>query len=268
VGAANWLIPLAIGETGPGRDTAFFGISPQATAGIDPTLGEYELPPMSNNGLLDIRFVDARAPYLIGEGLRVDYLPFANYYQIDTFKVRFQPGSGTYPMRFSWPAGYIRQICDSLVIEDEFGGFAIRMRMDTDSSLVVSNPSISSLIIVMYSAFPITGVRPVSPGIPRGFAISQNYPNPFNPSTMIRFSADHPARIQINVYDMLGRKVATLADADFFPGVYSVSWNGTGEGRGQLPSGIYYARMVAERVETQAGTRERSVATIKMLMIK
>ncbi len=268
VGAANWLIPLAISETGPGRDTAFFGISPMATAGIDPALGEYELPPMTNNGLLDIRFVDTHAPYQIGEGLRVDYLPFSNYYQVDTFKVRFQPGSGTYPMRFSWPAGYIRQICDSIVLTDEFGGVLIHVRMDTDSSLVVSNTSISSLLIVMHSAFPITGVKTYTREIPHGFALSQNYPNPFNPSTRIEFSTDHPAHMRIAVYDVLGRRVASLSDADYYPGVHAVSWNGSGEGGTQLPSGIYYARMLAERLEGAGTGQARFVSTIKMLMIK
>jgi hypothetical protein len=259
VGAANWAIPLAISETGPGRDTAFFGISPQATFGIDPSLGEYELPPMTNNGLLDIRFVDMHSPFLVGEGLRVDYFPFTTYTQVDTFKLRFEPGAGTYPMQFSWPAGYIRQICDSLVVMDEFGGFTVHKRMDIDSTLSVSNQSISSLLLILYGAFPILDVKPVVPGIPKGFVLSQNYPNPFNPSTRVRFSTEHSAHIRITVYDLLGRDVATLADGEYFPGIYSVSWNGAGGGGGQLPSGIYYARMIAE---------ERLIGTIKMLLLK
>ena len=268
VGAANWAIPIAIGETGPGRDTAFFGISPQATNGIDPTLGEYELPPMTNNGLLDIRFVDLHAPYLIGEGLRVNYLPFSTYTQIDTFKMRFEPGSGSYPMQFSWPAGYIRGICDSLVVMDEFGGFAVHKRMDIDSTLSVSNPSISSLILILYGAFPILDVKPIMPGLPRGFVLSQNYPNPFNPSTRVRFSTEHSAHIRITVFDMLGREVATLADADFFPGVYSVSWYAAGDRAGQVPSGIYYARMIAEQVGGGETDGRRVVGTIKMVLLK
>jgi hypothetical protein len=268
VGAANWAIPIAIGETGPGRDTAFFGISPQATNGIDPTLGEYELPPMTNNGLLDIRFVDLHAPYLIGEGLRVNYLPFSTYTQVDTFKMRFEPGSGSYPMQFSWPAGYIRGICDSLVVMDEFGGFAVHKRMDIDSTLSVSNPSISSLILILYGAFPILDVKPIVPGLPRGFVLSQNYPNPFNPSTRVRFSTEHSAHIRITVFDMLGREVATLADADFFPGVYSVSWYAAGDRAGQVPSGIYYARMIAEQVGGGETDGRRVVGTIKMVLLK
>jgi hypothetical protein len=268
VGAANWAIPLAIGETGPGRDTAYFGISPQASVGIDPSLGEFELPPMTNDGLIDLRFVDVHSPSAIGEGLRIEYLPFTTYNQVDTFKVRFQPGTGSYPMRFSWPAGYIRTICDSLVLTDEFGGVVIHKRMDVDSSLTVSNPSIATFLLVLYGAFPITDVKPVVPALPHGFAISQNYPNPFNPSTRIQFSTEHSARITIVVYDVLGRQVATLADADFFPGIYSASWFGTGEGGTHLPSGIYYARMTAARVGEGVNDAQRFVRTVKMVMLK
>ena len=267
-GAANWVIPLAISETGPGRDTAYFGISPQATRGIDPSLGEFELPPMSNDGLIDIRFVDLHTPFLIGEGLRVDVLPFRTYNQVDSFKVRFQPGTGTYPMRFSWPTGYIRRICDSIVVMDEFGGLTVRKRMDLDSSLSISNPSISSLVMILYGALPILDLAPVVPGLPRGFVISQNYPNPFNPTTRIRFSTEHSAHIRVAVFDLLGRQVATLADADFFPGVYSVSWYGTGERGGKMPSGIYYARMVAEQVGNGGSNQRQVVGTIKMVMLK
>jgi hypothetical protein len=45
-GVANWLIPLTIAETGPARETIYFGLHPDATSGIDPALGEYELPPI------------------------------------------------------------------------------------------------------------------------------------------------------------------------------------------------------------------------------
>jgi len=267
VGAANWAIPLAVSETGPARDTVYFGISPQATVGIDPALGEYELPPIAS-GFFDVRFVDVHAPYVIGEGLRVNCLPFTGYGQVDTFKVRFQHGTGTYPIRFGWQPGYIRQICDSLVLIDEFGGIVVHRRMDIDSSLSLSNSSISSLLLVLYGAFPILDVKAPVRGVPRGYVLSQNYPNPFNPSTRIQFSTERSSRIRIAIFDVLGREVATLVDADFFPGTYSFSWSGVGKGSEHVPSGIYYARMVAEPAGNDPGDRSRYVATIKMVMLK
>jgi len=267
VGSANWAIPLAVSETGPARDTVYFGISPQATVGIDPALGEYELPPMAN-GFFDVRFVDLHAPYLIGEGLRADYLPFSGYTQVDTFKVRFQPGSGTYPIRLSWQPQYIRQICDSLVLTDEFGGIIIRKRMDIDSAVSVANSSISSLLLILHGAFPILDVKPAVRGVPHGYVLSQNYPNPFNPSTRIRFSTERSSHIRITIYDVLGREVALVAGADFFPGIYSVSWSGLSERGEHLPSGIYYARMVAEPAGANQAPSGRFVGTIKMVMLK
>jgi hypothetical protein len=267
VGSANWAIPLAVSETGPARDTVYFGISPQATTGIDPSLGEFELPPMTN-GFFDVRFVDVHAPYAIGEGLRADYLPFSGYTQVDTFKVKFQPGSGTYPIRFSWKPQYMRQICDSLILTDEFGGIILHTRMDVDSVVSLSNSSISSLLLILHGAFPILDVKPAVRGVPRGYVLSQNYPNPFNPSTRIQFSTEQSSHIRIAIYDILGREVALVAGADFFPGIYSVTWSGLSERGEHLPSGIYYARMVAEPVGPNQSGSGRFVGTIKMVMLK
>lgn len=42
--------------------------------------------------------------------------------------------------------------------------------------------------------------------------LEQNYPNPFNPETMIQYSLDRQVRVRLVVYDMLGRRIATLVD--------------------------------------------------------
>jgi len=60
----------------------------------------------------------------------------------------------------------------------------------------------------------------------------------------------------------------TIAVADLFPGVYSFSYAGVGRGSDHMPSGIYYARMVAEPAGNDRGDGSRYVATIKMVMLK
>jgi len=71
-------------------------------------------------------------------------------------------------------------------------------------------------------------------------------PNPFNPRTRIAFRLSAPRRVRVAVYDLGGRLIATLADADYAPGSHAVEWTGLdGAGRA-MPSGSYVARLLAE----------------------
>jgi hypothetical protein len=65
-------------------------------------------------------------------------------------------------------------------------------------------------------------------------------PNPFNPTATIRYELKKATRIQLQVYDVRGRRVTTLVDTHQPEGLYSVQWNATSE-----PSGIYFIRLTA-----------------------
>ena len=70
------------------------------------------------------------------------------------------------------------------------------------------------------------------------FTIYQNYPNPFNPATQIRFELAEPGHVTLTVYDMLGKRVATLADTPMSAGQHEVTFDATG-----LSSGTYLYRI-------------------------
>ena len=78
--------------------------------------------------------------------------------------------------------------------------------------------------------------------IPKNFALLQNYPNPFNPVTKITFALPSKFKVKLIVYDLLGREVATLVDAEKSAGQYEVFWNA-----GDMASGIYFYRMITEK---------------------
>lgn len=264
---ANWLIPLAVRETGQARDTVYFGVNPSASYGIDPSLGEYELPP-STPGFFDVRFVDIPSrPGLLGEGVRTNVLPFTRYEQVDTFKITFQPGMGTYPIDISWPQNFIRQICDSMLMIDEFNGFAVKVRMDQLSSVRVSNTSISSLMIIKWGSIPlISDVRRNNEILPNGYVLYPNYPNPFNPSTVIPFATEDNAFITIAVYDVLGKHVISLVQGLYSQGQYTVAWDARDERNERVPSGVYFVRMTAR--STVDGKTETYSSTQRMLFLK
>ncbi len=269
IGVANWLMPLAIRETGQARDTVYLGLHPDATCGIEPWLGEFELPPPPFPGTFDARFVSVAPGCDLGEGLRVNLLPFVTYAQIDTYRVRFQPGTGSYPIVLSWDMNFITTVCDSMIVKDDLGGSAVYARMNETGSVSVANSSVTSVLLIRHGAFPlINDVQPPRPTAPAGYRLSQNYPNPFNPSTRIAFSADNDSRVRVTVYDILGREVTVLADGDYSPGIYSVEWDGMNSSGSPMPSGAYYVRMTASSSRPETGSRESFSEIRKMLLLK
>ena len=89
--------------------------------------------------------------------------------------------------------------------------------------------------------------------IPEEFTLSQNYPNPFNPSTNITFGLPERAEVRLEVFDILGRQVATLVHEEMEPGHHSVVFDA-----GALSSGMYIYRL-------QTGSK---VLSRKMILIK
>ncbi len=98
-----------------------------------------------------------------------------------------------------------------------------------------------------------TGITSDSKLIPKEDLLMQNYPNPFNPSTMITFQLNKSSNITLLVYNMLGQKIASVADGYFSSGTHTINWNAA-----RYSSGIYYCEL---RTPTQRFIK-------KMLLIK
>ena len=71
------------------------------------------------------------------------------------------------------------------------------------------------------------------------------HPNPFNPAVSIPFSLASGGRVRVAIYNVAGRRVATLADGAFPRGRHSLQWLGRDDAQHPLPSGVYFARMEA-----------------------
>ncbi|WP_340106007.1 family 43 glycosylhydrolase [Rhodohalobacter sp. 8-1] len=99
--------------------------------------------------------------------------------------------------------------------------------------------------------------------LPNSIRLSQNYPNPFNPGTEIRFQLPEATDVRLNVFDMLGRKVATLVDSRMAAGEHRVSFDAS-----NLSSGIYIYRLRVFRSSGGAGQAGGEVQTRKMTVIK
>ncbi|MDD5087756.1 MAG: T9SS type A sorting domain-containing protein, partial [bacterium] len=75
-------------------------------------------------------------------------------------------------------------------------------------------------------------------GLPERFALHEAFPNPFNPATQLRFDLPESGDALLQVFDVLGREVATLASGHYAAGRYEVSFDAR-----DLPSGLYFARL-------------------------
>jgi hypothetical protein len=78
-------------------------------------------------------------------------------------------------------------------------------------------------------------------------AIQSNYPNPFNSHTTIIYTVANlgpiPAQINIDIFDIMGRKVKTLVNERKEVGIHRVTWDCKNDAGSECPSGVYFARM-------------------------
>ncbi len=76
--------------------------------------------------------------------------------------------------------------------------------------------------------------------LPSAFRLKQNYPNPFNPSTLIEYDIPESSFVEIEVFDLIGRKVQSLVNERKTPGFYSVEFDAS-----NLASGTYFYRLTS-----------------------
>ncbi len=94
--------------------------------------------------------------------------------------------------------------------------------------------------------------------LPQEYVLHQNYPNPFNPTTEIRFSLPSAGDVTLQVYNLLGQQVRSLAGGFYEAGSHTLSWDGTNQAGQSVSSGVYFYRL-------QAGSFEE---TKKMMLLK
>ncbi|MGF1669284.1 MAG: T9SS type A sorting domain-containing protein, partial [Balneolaceae bacterium] len=75
---------------------------------------------------------------------------------------------------------------------------------------------------------------------PNQFRLEQNFPNPFNPSTVINFTLPQASEVKLNVYNVLGQRVATLVNGQLNSGTHSIRFDAR-----SLASGVYFYRLEA-----------------------
>ena len=119
------------------------------------------------------------------------------------------------------------------------------------------------LTVTGFNCFPYTEQVPVGTGSSSGdttsvLSLSQNYPNPVRRGTAIAFALPVGGDVRLFVYDVAGRRVATLADGYHAADTYQAVWEGKDEAGNSVASGVYFYRL-----ETPQGGMSK-----KMLLLK
>jgi len=94
--------------------------------------------------------------------------------------------------------------------------------------------------------------------LPETVALSANVPNPFNTSTTLRVALPRAGMLRLEVYDVLGQRIRTIADGKREAGFHTLVWDGRNETGNEVGSGVYLGRL-------EAGD---FVAVRKMLLLK
>lgn len=109
-----------------------------------------------------------------------------------------------------------------------------------DIKLIVKNENeiIDSLSQQFHSDWGLEVDENPNEPLPDKFNLSQNYPNPFNPSTTINYTIPERGQVELKVYDVLGREIATLVKKEQQAGSYEVRFDAS-----KLTSGIYFYKL-------------------------
>jgi hypothetical protein len=106
----------------------------------------------------------------------------------------------------------------------------------------------------IYVFEPLPGEMPTSidraeQPSPTEAELQQNFPNPFNPSTTITFSMAQQGRVDLEVFDLLGRPVRSLVAGGVPVGSHSVVWDGSDEEGRRVSTGVYLYRFRTQGLE-------------------
>jgi hypothetical protein len=240
---------LVINDNSSTPKTLTFGLDPNATDGIDTSLGENELPPFPPPGGFEARFYLPQDNFLGTSSswtdIRQATFPFTGQKE---YRVRYQPGGGsTIIISWNFPQNVTGRLQDIVL------GTLIDVNMTGQSSFEVLNPTgFDRLKMLINYNNVVSGIADEFYN-PNEFILYQNFPNPFNPSTKIQFSLPTEDFVSLKVYDQLGEVIEVLTNELKQSGNYEYDFNPK-----NLSSGIYFYQL----------TTNNFTATRKMILQK
>ena len=117
-------------------------------------------------------------------------------------------------------------------------GFLAPTETDSAFTLILATPS--GYTVELPASETALNVDFEGLSVPNSFILNQNYPNPFNPSTSISFSILEAANVEVEIRDINGRLIKSLASGFHKTGLIKLSWNSTNEAGANVSAGVYF----------------------------
>lgn len=185
-------------------------------------LSYYEMPPLPPSTLFDVRFASQRILETYPRNIDKELAHTILLQGVE------------FPITIEWNT--TNAFGKNIVMTDGLEGKIIGAKeLKGEGSIKVSNSDLKMIQLKIENG----------EALPTEFSLSQNYPNPFNPTTKMVIALPKSAQVEVNVYDILGRKVKTLVNEVRPAGYHTIEWNGTNELNNLVPSGVYFIRMTS-----------------------
>ena len=148
---------------------------------------------------------------------------------------------------------------DTVIVFGEsttYADHAMTVKDGIPHSLIAADEGAESHLYY-YGPLDVVSVEP-DLGHPHSCVLSGAYPNPFNGTVHLDIVLDQASSVQLQIYDIQGRRIHSQSSRPLLPGKHQLSWTGISDGGGLVPSGVYILRIL---------TREKTFQQ-KVLLLK
>ncbi|MBU1700669.1 MAG: VCBS repeat-containing protein [Candidatus Eisenbacteria bacterium] len=244
-----WEMPIIVQPDGLEDHTGMelrIGAALGATDGIDPDLGETEVPPLPPSHIFEARLIESSGNGLYRDLRNVEAATL-------TYQIAWQGKADHYPLTLTWDSDLLPADCEA-VLTDMLDGVILKpVDMRAEESQVIDGALAELGALKIEISFPAVPAE-----IPVILALHPNVPNPFSPSTTIRFDLPQAGMVRLQLYNVAGRLVRVLRDGMIEGGSHIVVWDGRDLNGNRVASGAYFYRLYAQD----------KVLTRKMLLVK
>jgi hypothetical protein len=232
----EFFVPIHISMADFYNDLSGFGTHPEATDGWD-NAHDVNAPPLPPSGNYVRAIMD-----------RQDWdAPFGRYFVRDV-RALFDETTTEMTWNFIVYASQVGNVTmEFLANPEDYNlpeGFTARaiVNGETEFDLLESqeisfNYTGGQVPVQIVLQYFVSGIENELTGIPTEYGIHSVYPNPFNPSTMVRIALPEVSDLNVTVYNVLGKQVATLATGNFNAGYHSFVFDADA-----MASGVYFVR--------------------------
>jgi hypothetical protein len=221
-------------------------VKPDATIGFDPKYDEPKAPAPPAGKYVESYFNYPSWAPVVGSKFNAD---IRNPNSLSGWTFSVAP-SDSGPVTLTWTV--LATVPDSIRLELVDGTTKMDMRKQSSYSFGTKLPRNLTVNVT------VTSVKDNSQ-LPTEYALEQNYPNPFNPSTTIQYSLPYRSSVRLDVFSVLGQRVAALYDGEQAAGYQKLQWNAG------VSTGIYIYRLEAISIDNP---NSRFVRVKKMLLLR